>query len=98
MFFFQGLDNLAHKYDISFMVDEVQTGGGSTGKVWCHEHFDLAHGPDILTFSKKMLSGGVYHKKSHRPLQPGRIQNTWMGDPDKIVKLATVSGISILRL
>ena len=43
--FFQGLDRIAHKYDISLLMDEVQTGGGSTGKMWCHEHFDLEHGP-----------------------------------------------------
>ena len=90
---FQGLDSLAHKHGISFLIDEVQTGGGSTGKIWCHEHFDLEHGPDIMTFSKKMISGGIYHKKSHRPKEGGRILNTWMGDPDKIIKLAALAKI-----
>ena len=46
--FLQGLDKIAHKHDISLLVDEVQTGGGSTGKMWCHEHFDLEHGPGKL--------------------------------------------------
>ena len=36
------------------MIDEVQTGGGSTGKMWCHEYFDIE--PDVMTFSKKMIS------------------------------------------
>ncbi len=30
--------------------------------MWMHEHFDLPEAPDLVTFSKKMLSGGIYHK------------------------------------
>jgi len=85
--FFQGLEKICRKHDVSFMMDEVQTGGGSTGKMWCHEHFDLEHGPDIVSFSKKMLSGGIFHKESHRPRQPGRVINTWVGDPHKMILL-----------
>ena len=33
-----------------------QTGGGPTGKLWAHEHFELETAPDIVTFSKKMLA------------------------------------------
>jgi len=88
--FFQGLDRIAHKLDIPLLMDEVQTGGGSTGKMWCHEHFDLEHGPDAVTFSKKMLSGGIYHKKTLRPAHPGRVVNTWVGDPHKALMLEAV--------
>jgi len=88
--FFQGLDRIAHKHEIPMLMDEVQTGGGSTGKMWCHEHFELEHGPDALTFSKKMLSGGIYHKSSLRPNQGGRIVNTWVGDPHKVMMLEAV--------
>ena len=99
-FVLQGVEKICKKYDISFMMDEVQTGGGSTGslffvpkwliwpknsmvpnfisgKMWGHEHFELEDGPDIVSFSKKMLSGGIFHKESHRPKHPGRIINTW---------------------
>merc|ERR1712223_599459 len=72
------------------LMDEGQTGGGSTGKMWCHEHFDLEHGPDAVTFSKKMLSGGIYHKKTLRPAHPGRVVNTWVGDPHKALMLEAV--------
>lgn len=41
-------------------MDEVQTGCGPTGKMWCHEHFDLPEPADFVTFSKKMLTGGFY--------------------------------------
>ena len=56
--------------------------------MWCHEHFGIE--ADVVTFSKKMLSGGVYHNMEHRPPQPGRILNTWVGDPHKIIMLEQV--------
>ena len=33
-----------------------------SGKMWMHEHFDLKEAPDLVTNSKKMLTGGIYHK------------------------------------
>ena len=80
---FQGLQKLCAKNDATFLIDEVQTGGGPTGKMWAHEHFDLPEAPDMVTFSKKMLTGGIYHKKNLRPKQAYRIFNTWVGDPSK---------------
>lgn len=52
--------------------------------MWCHEWFDLPEAPDIVTFSKKMLTGGLYHKPELRPKQAWRIFNTWVGDPSKV--------------
>ena len=52
--------------------------------MWCHEWFDLSEAPDIVTFSKKMLTGGLYHKADLRPRQAWRIFNTWVGDPSKV--------------
>lgn len=59
--FFQSLQAIAKKYEAGFLIDEVQTGGGATGKMWCHQHFNLPSPPDVVTFSKKMLTGGYYH-------------------------------------
>jgi len=86
--FFQGLEAISRKWDVSLMMDEVQTGGGSTGEMWCHEHFNIK--PDVVSFSKKMMSGGIYHNMEHRPPHPGRILNTWIGDPHKIILLEQV--------
>jgi 4-aminobutyrate aminotransferase/(S)-3-amino-2-methylpropionate transaminase len=71
-------------------MDEVQTGGGPTGLMWGHEHFNLKGSPDIVTFSKKMLTGGFYTKPELSPKQPYRIFNTWVGDPGKLILLDTV--------
>ncbi|XP_023328158.1 4-aminobutyrate aminotransferase, mitochondrial [Eurytemora carolleeae] len=87
---FQGLQDICAKHDIVYLIDEVQTGGGPTGKMWCHEWFDLKESPDIVTFSKKMLTGGLFHKSSLRPKQAYRIFNTWVGDPGKLILLDAV--------
>ena len=76
------------------MMDEVQTGGGATGEMWCHKHFGIK--PDIVSFSKKMVSGGIYHNLEHRPPHPGRIINTWVGDPHKIILLEQVFNIILI--
>ena len=47
-------------------MDEVQTGCGPTGKFWAHEHFNLTDSPDIVTFSKKMMTGGFFNKEEYR--------------------------------
>jgi len=87
---FQGLQKVCARHNCAYMIDEVQTGGGPTGKIWAYEHFDLPEAPDIVSFSKKMLTGGIYHKKAFRPKQAYRIFNTWVGDPSKLILLDAV--------
>lgn len=53
---------LCPQHGCAFHVDEVQTGGGSTGKFWAHEHWGMDDPADIVSFSKKLLTGGYYHK------------------------------------
>ncbi|PBC26106.1 4-aminobutyrate aminotransferase [Apis cerana cerana] len=88
--FFQELQRITKKHGAALLIDEVQTGGGPTGKMWCHEHFDLEFPPDLVTFSKKMQLGGYYHIESLKPKQSFRVFNTWMGDPSKIILLEAV--------
>ncbi|KAL0272296.1 UNVERIFIED_CONTAM: hypothetical protein PYX00_005329 [Menopon gallinae] len=91
--FFQGLQRIAKKHGAALLMDEVQTGGGPTGKFWCHEHFNLDSPPDVVTYSKKMIIGGYYFGKDFMPKQPYRIFNTWMGDPSKLLILEYVVDI-----
>ncbi|XP_022820144.1 4-aminobutyrate aminotransferase, mitochondrial-like [Spodoptera litura] len=88
--FFQELQKICKRRGAAFILDEVQTGCGPTGKMWCHEHFNLPSPPDLVTFSKKMLTGGFYFKPEYLPPQPLRIFNTWMGDPSKLIMLEQV--------
>uniref|UniRef100_W5K4J9 4-aminobutyrate aminotransferase, mitochondrial n=1 Tax=Astyanax mexicanus TaxID=7994 RepID=W5K4J9_ASTMX len=91
--FFIKLRNIARKHGCAFHVDEVQTGGGTTGKFWAHEHWGTDDPADIVSFSKKMLTGGYYHKDELVPDKGYRIFNTWMGDPSKNVFLTEVLNV-----
>ncbi|XP_062955494.1 4-aminobutyrate aminotransferase, mitochondrial isoform X4 [Cynocephalus volans] len=93
--FFRKLRDIARKHGCAFLVDEVQTGGGCTGKFWAHEHWGLDDPADVMTFSKKMMTGGFFHKEEFRPNAPYRIFNTWLGDPSKNLLLAEV--ISVIK-
>ncbi|KAK7791902.1 hypothetical protein R5R35_005425 [Gryllus longicercus] len=88
--FFQNLQRIAKKNGAALLIDEVQTGGGPTGKMWCHEHFNLDSPPDVVTFSKKMQLGGFYTRDELKPQQAYRVFNTWMGDPGKVILLQGV--------
>eukprot|EP00320_Phaeocystis_rex_P003125 CAMPEP_0119057850 /NCGR_PEP_ID=MMETSP1178-20130426/2230_1 /TAXON_ID=33656 /ORGANISM="unid sp, Strain CCMP2000" /LENGTH=513 /DNA_ID=CAMNT_0007038715 /DNA_START=104 /DNA_END=1645 /DNA_ORIENTATION=- len=90
--FFLGLRRLCTKHGAAFIVDEVQTGGGATGKFWAHEHWQLPPGeePDFVTFSKKLQTGGYFHKAATRPDAGSRIFNTWMGEPIKLMQLGAI--------
>lgn len=88
--FFAELQRVTKKMGSALLIDEVQTGGGPTGKMWCYEHFNLPEAPDIVSFSKKMLTGGFFTKEEFRVPQGYRIFNTWMGDPGKVILLQEV--------
>uniref|UniRef100_A0A3P9NNI4 4-aminobutyrate aminotransferase, mitochondrial n=1 Tax=Poecilia reticulata TaxID=8081 RepID=A0A3P9NNI4_POERE len=88
--FFRNLRNISRKHGCAFHVDEIQTGGGCTGKFWAHEHWGMDDPAEIVSFSKKLLTGGYYQKEE---LQPYRIFNTWMGDPSKNLFLVEVLNV-----
>uniref|UniRef100_A0A7S2R9Q8 4-aminobutyrate aminotransferase n=1 Tax=Mucochytrium quahogii TaxID=96639 RepID=A0A7S2R9Q8_9STRA len=89
-FFFQGVREITLKHGVLLIVDEVQTGGGGCGTFWQHESWDLDTPPDLVTFSKKMITGGFFSRDSIRAENPYQIFNTWMGDPSKIVQVEAV--------
>lgn len=84
--YFQSLRDITQRHGVTFIVDEVQTGVGATGKFWAHEHWNLSTPPDIVTFSKKAQIAGYYFRDPElRPNKPYRQFNTWMGDPSKAI-------------
>jgi 4-aminobutyrate aminotransferase len=54
--FVQGLREIADRYGILLIADEIQTGVGRTGRWWAIEHFGVT--PDIMTISKA-IGGGI---------------------------------------
>lgn len=55
--FFKELRRICDENDILFILDEVQTGIGMTGKMWCYQHYDII--PDIIAFGKKTQVCGI---------------------------------------
>jgi putrescine aminotransferase len=55
--YLEGVRKLCDQTGAKFIADEVQTGLGRTGKMWCVEHDGVE--PDVLVAGKG-LSGGVY--------------------------------------
>ncbi|XP_071794728.1 4-aminobutyrate aminotransferase, mitochondrial-like [Asterias amurensis] len=90
-YFFKKLQSICKEVGASFIVDEIQTGCLATGTFWAHEAWDLPEAPDFVCFSKKMLTGGYYFKEEFAPHGvAGRVFNTWMGDPPKVMMLEAV--------
>ncbi len=59
--FFTALRKLCDEHDILLIYDEVQTGMGMTGRMWCHQHFSAK--PDIIAFGKKTQVCGILASK-----------------------------------
>jgi len=79
----RGLKNICEKNDILFIIDEVQTGFGVSGKLWCYEHYHVE--PHLITFGKKAQISGVCIGKNIPDIEnvinvPGRLSPTWNGD------------------
>lgn len=49
------IEEYAKEHDIITVFDEVATGFGRTGKMFCYQHYDIK--PDIITMSKAMNNG-----------------------------------------
>ena len=89
--FYRGVQALAHAHGAAFIVDEVQTGVCISGKLWCHEHFELPEPPDLVTFGKKMQLGGFFAREAWNIKQFGRMYQTRNGDRTRgMLALATL--------
>jgi L-lysine 6-transaminase len=81
--FLRRLRELADENEFLLVFDEVQTGFGTTGKWWAHQHFDVQ--PDILAFGKKTQCCGIAAGPRLDEVDnvftiPSRINSTWGGN------------------
>lgn len=82
--FMQNLRRICDKNEIMFVLDEVQSGMGITGKWWAYEHYGFE--PDIVAFGKKaqtcgiMVTDRVEEVEDHCFEESSRINSTWGGN------------------
>jgi len=81
--FLRRLRALADEHEFLLIFDEVQTGFGTTGKWWGHQHFDVR--PDIIAFGKKTqccgIAAGLRLDEVDSVFKvPSRINSTWGGN------------------
>lgn len=82
--FVKELRQLCDEKDILLIADEVQTGIGRTGKLYCFENYDIT--PDLVT-SAKGLGGGLpigvclCNKKHEDVMQPSTHGSTFAANP-----------------
>jgi L-lysine 6-transaminase len=82
--FLRELRRLCDVHEALLIFDEVQTGLGTTGKMWAFEHFGVV--PDALAFGKKVQMGGCWVGPRLDEVEdnvfrvPSRINSTWGGN------------------
>lgn len=88
--FFAAMRDLCHRHDALFVLDEVQTGGGFTGKPWAYQHKGIT--PDVVAFGKKLqvcgvMAGGRVDEVPDNVFRvSSRINSTWGGNLADMVR------------
>lgn len=81
--FLRAIESICRKKEVLFMVDEVQTGFGRTGRFWAYEHAGVE--PDVVTLAKALGGGLAMGACLARPeccaLVPGDHGCTFGGNP-----------------
>ncbi len=92
--FFQGLEKLCKKYNVVFIVDEVQSGYGRSGEFFAHQAHNVS--PDIISIAKGMGNGfpigGILISPKFKATY-GMLGTTFGGN-----HLACAAGIAVLEV
>lgn len=82
--FVKGVEAFCRENDILLIVDEVQTGIGRTGSLFCYEQYGIQ--PDVVTVAKGLggglpIGGVIASSKCADVLGPGTHGSTFGGNP-----------------
>lgn len=91
--FLHTIREIADRYDVRVIADEVQSGMGRTGRMFASEHFDFV--PDIMSIAKGIASGlplgATVARAELMNWEPGAHASTFGGNPVAIsASLATI--------
>lgn len=93
--FHRELKKLAEKHGILYIVDEVQSGMGRTGKMFAIEHFGVE--PDIICLAKGIASGmplgAIIASSEIMDWGPGSHASTFGGNPVSCVAALETIGL-----
>ncbi|MDK2794782.1 MAG: acetylornithine/N-succinyldiaminopimelate aminotransferase [Caldanaerobacter sp.] len=92
--YIKAVREICDENDILFIIDEVQTGIGRTGKLFGYEHYGIT--PDIMTLAKGLGGGfpigAIVAKEDKSVFSPGDHASTFGGNP-----LACAAGIAVMK-
>jgi len=82
--FVQGVRKICDEHGIVFVLDEVQTGYGRTGRMWAIQHYDVE--PDLMVVAKSIagglpLSGVIGKAEIMDAPDDSAIGGTYVGNP-----------------
>jgi L-lysine 6-transaminase len=86
----QKLRDICDENEMLLIFDEVQCGLGTTGRMWCSEHFGVK--PDLMAFGKKVQVCGVMAGPRLDEVEdnafrlPSRLNSTWGGNFTDMVR------------
>jgi 4-aminobutyrate aminotransferase/diaminobutyrate-pyruvate transaminase/4-aminobutyrate aminotransferase/(S)-3-amino-2-methylpropionate transaminase len=94
----QQLETFCHENDIITIYDEVQSGFGRTGKMFCYEHYGIK--PDLIACGKGIssslpLSAVIGRKDIMSLYSPGSMTSTHSGSPLPVV--AAVESLKLIQ-
>lgn len=94
--YFKKIKSICEKYGILFIMDEVQSGMGRTGRLFACEHFDVI--PDIILTGKSIAAGlplaGITGRAEIMEMpHVGGLGGTYGGNP-----IACRAGLAVLDL
>ncbi len=93
--FVQSLAQWCHENDILLLVDEVQTGVGRTGSLFCFQQYGIL--PDAISFAKGIagglpMAGILANETCAHVLTPGTHATTFGGNP-----IAAAAALAVLE-
>lgn len=92
--FLKKIESMCHRYAVPFIVDEIQSGYGRSGKFFAHQYADVK--PDIITVAKGMGNGfpigGILVNPNIKPWM-GMLGTTFGGS-----HLACSAGLAVLEI